>query len=63
MSPEFLLLLMHFTALCVMVLTAYYGGEDVLSGRFTSSSPLDIPPVATIHRPLHVTQDTADFFS
>ena len=63
MSPEFLLLLMAFTALCVMVLTAYYGGEDVLSGRFTPPSPPGYSPRRTIHRPLHVTPDTADFFS
>jgi hypothetical protein len=54
---------MAFTALCLMVLTAYCGGEDVLSGRFTSPSALDTPHVATIHRPPHVTPDTADFFS
>jgi hypothetical protein len=63
MSPEFLLLLMAFTALCLMVLTAYCDDEDVLSGRFTSPSSLDTPHVATIHHPPHVTPDTADFFS
>lgn len=65
MSPEFLLLLMAFTALCLMVLTAYCGDEDVKMYCPAASLHLhlDTPHVATIHHPPHVTPDTADFFS